>query len=115
MAENKKPLSHRKLSFNRVVEKLSAGEYYGRICQLDYSNMGIRLFDESKFSQQLGVNFMFLREIGLVREKEFSGWNLYVAPTVQELMNSRTLIEEEIKRSYKAWKEWKDSRLRSKG
>jgi hypothetical protein len=95
----KRVTNHRQLPFDRVVHNLKYGKYRGKIHGLDYANVGIQPFEEMKFAQQLGVTKQFLREIGLVQIKEFSGWHLPAEPSVDELLSCRKEIEKEIRRT----------------
>lgn len=73
-----------KLPFERVVKRLERGRYH-RILSADYSNLGVRLFDDRKFAEHLGTSELHLRNIGLVKITNQAGWNLPTAPTVEEL------------------------------
>jgi len=84
----------RKLPFENVVNNLRNGKYSGKICQADYSNCGVRLFQEKKFAGNLGVSYLVLREIGLIKITEQVGWNLPREPTVEELINLKDKIME---------------------
>jgi hypothetical protein len=88
-------VDHRKLPFDRVVANLKKGGYRGKICQADYSNLGMGLFDLYKFRDQLDVSEDFLRNIGLVYDVDQVGWVLPRQPTVEELLAKREIIEEE--------------------
>lgn len=83
----------RKIPFENVVKNLRLGRYSGKIVQADYSNLGVPLFEELKFADNLGVSKQFLREIGLVKIKDFAGWNLPAEPTVEELLLKKKRIE----------------------
>jgi hypothetical protein len=89
-------ISHRQLPFERVAKNLKNGKYKGKLIDADYSNIGLQLFDERKFAEQLGVHQEFLRKIGLVRLTDQAGWNLPKMPTFEELNSKRDIIENEI-------------------
>jgi hypothetical protein len=82
----------RKIPFENVLKNLRLGRYKGKILQADYSNLGIRLFQERKFADNLGVSIHFLRQIGLIKIKDFVGWNLPTEPTVDELLSFKDII-----------------------
>jgi hypothetical protein len=88
-------VNHRILPFERVVKNLKEGKYKGKISSADYSNLGLQIFEERKFAEQLGVSADFLRMIGLVRITNQAGWNLPRMPTVDELTSYRDKIERE--------------------
>jgi hypothetical protein len=84
----------RKLPFDNVIRNLELGRYRGKICSADYSNLGVQLFQEKKFAEQLGTTPKHLREIGLVKITEQAGWNLPREPTVKELLSfKKELLE----------------------
>ena len=84
----------RKLTFERVVEKLHNGHYLGKISSADYSNLGIRLFDERRFAGNLGVTLEFLYKIELIILADNCGWKLPREPTANELLSKKDIIEQ---------------------
>ena len=99
----KSVMTHRKIPFENVVRNLKRGKYLGKIMQADYSNLGMRLFDESKFASNLGVSRQFLREIGLVKIKDTAGWKLPAEPAVEELLLKKKRISEKYLEELKEW------------
>jgi len=89
----------RKIPFDNVVRNLERGKYYGKIMQADYSNLGLRLFLERKFADNLGVSVDFLNQIDLLKKQDVAGWNITVSPSVDELKTKKKVIEQELKRS----------------
>lgn len=89
----------RKNTFEKVVENIQRGKYRGRIMSADYSNLGVRLFNENKFARDIGVSRQELRDMGLFKKTDQCGWNLPTEPTVEELRSFKTKISE-IKRSH---------------
>lgn len=90
----------RKIPFENVVKNLQAGKYKGKIHQADYANTGVRLFQERQFADNLGVQFLWLREIGLIKITEQAGWNLPTEPTIEELLKVKDQIEEKNNEKY---------------
>jgi len=102
-------MNYRVLPFENVVKNLRTGKYRGKPSSLDSANTGYQLFDERKFAAQLGVSVEFLREIGLVIIKDFSGWNLPAEPDYKDLETAREKIEFEKERRLTEWQEWKNT------
>jgi len=76
----------RKIPFKNVVRNLKLGRYRGKIIDADYSNLGVRLFNEIKFADNLGTTKQHLRNIGLIKITEQVGWHLPREPTAKELL-----------------------------
>jgi len=60
---------------------------YSRITQLDYANLGIELFDEPQFSQDLGIAVGDLEAIFPVKRypSEFGGKGIMQKPTPEDI------------------------------
>lgn len=86
----------RKIPFENVVKNLE-NRRYTKSCG-DYANTGAEIFDELKFSENLGVSKVFLRDIGLLKKGDNNGWNLILKPSKEELLSKRKIIEEEFER-----------------
>ena len=86
----------RKIPFENVVKNLYNGRYTK--CCGDYANTGVEIFDDLKFSENLGVSRNFLRDIGLLRKGDNNGWYLILKPSEEELLSKRKIIEEEFER-----------------
>lgn len=82
----------RKIPFENVVRNLGRGRY-SRIASADYSNLGVELFNERLFADNLGVSVARLREIGLVKITNQAGWNLPTRPSIKELEGARKLLK----------------------
>ncbi len=87
-------MSYRILDFNRVVEKLRCG-HYNKLCNADYSNLGVELFDEKRFAGNLGVSVDFLYRIGLLRKGDNAGWNICLVPNYKSLIDQEEVIKNE--------------------
>lgn len=86
----------RKIPFDNVVRNLRLGRYRGKICSADYSNLGVQLFDERKFADNLGTSPFELRKIGLIKITEQAGWHLPREPTVEELLSFKIKLKMEV-------------------
>ncbi|KKL23364.1 hypothetical protein LCGC14_2426110 [marine sediment metagenome] len=86
----------RKIPFENVVKNLKLHRYRGKILQSDYSNLGIQLFQERQFADNLGVNFLWLRKIGLVKITDQCGWNLPTEPSIEELIKFKDKIQKKV-------------------
>jgi hypothetical protein len=94
----------REIPFQNVLRNLKDDRYLGKITDADYSNLAMRLFDEDKFADNLGVSKQFLRDIGLVVLTEQCGWRLPTQPTVEALLASQDKIEQEKQRLTALWR-----------
>ena len=90
----KKDSFGRKLKFERVIEKLKRKEYtyYSGIC--DGANTGVTFFMVNKFSSNLGISKDILYASNVLKVQIECGWELTVAPTVNDLLEFRNNHEE---------------------
>ena len=94
----------RLLSFERVVEKLKYNHSsYTKLTDADYSNLGVELFDDTKFADNLGVTSGFLQEIGLLKKQNQAGWNILKCPTADELSSFKEKIFVERSKNLKPY------------
>jgi len=102
-----------KIPFDRVVTNLKYHKYLGKISGADYSNLGLRLFDDIKFADQLGVTREFLKQIGLIVITEQCGWNLPREPKPEELIAVKDIIETKYNTDQKRFNGWKKTNIAS--
>jgi hypothetical protein len=90
----KKDTFGRKLKFERVIEKLKRNEYIYYSGVVDMANTGLVLFMSNKFSSNLGISKDVLFACGVLKTQKQCGWDVTVAPTVNELLNFKNNHQE---------------------
>lgn len=79
----------RKLTFERILEKLKRNEYTYYSGVVDMANTGLILFMVNKFSSNLGINKDVLYACNVLKKRTQCGREITVAPTIEDLLEFR--------------------------